>query len=419
MKNGGARFLLACRMILRAERRFSRPGWRAIDWVMSDEHIGITGYDSFHFVVENLERSRKFYEERFDFRVVARSSEALTERGGQEALVLGAGDVRVCVSTPVRQESKAARYLRRHPAGVMSLSFSVDDLDRTMAVLEKRGGTFLADPLEDKDESGGTYRSVEIATPLGDVAFRFVERRGYKRFAPGFSDVGAGHASNPKNAYGICQIDHVTSNGLTMQPIVAWYRDVLGMVPFWDISFHTQDVAEQRASGSGLRSIVMWDPKSKVKFATNEPLRPYFRESQIAKFVDDNAGPGVQHVAFAVDNIVWSVEELKRRGVEFMETPKAYYAALPERLAKLGITNVKEQIDELERLQILVDGAHDKYMLQIFLREAAALYDEAKAGPFFYEVIQRCGDEGFGFGNFRALFESIERFQRTAVSQAS
>ena len=158
----------------------------------------------------------------------------------------------------------------------------------------------------------------------------------------------------------------------------------------------------------------MWDPKSGVKFATNEPLRPHFRDSQIAKFVDDNQGPGVQHVAFAVDNILYSVEELKRRGVDFMETPKAYYLALPERLAKLGITNVKEEIEELERLQILVDGAQDKYMLQIFLREAAQLHDDVRAGPFFYEVIQRCGDEGFGYGNFRALFESIERFQKTA-----
>ncbi|HVH44833.1 MAG TPA: VOC family protein [Labilithrix sp.] len=385
---------------------------------MSGEHIGITGYDSFHFAVENLERSRRFYVERFGFREVARAGDDLVSRGGQQSIVLGAGDVRVCISTPLRQQSKAARYLKKHPAGVMSFSFRVNDLDATMAFLEKRGGTFLADPLEDTDEAGGTYRAVEIATPLGDVAFRFIERQGYKRFAPGFTDVNEGHSSNPVNVFGIRQVDHVTSNGLTMQPIIAWYRDVLGMEPFWDISFHTQDVAKQRASGSGLRSIVMWDPKSGVKFATNEPLRPHFRDSQIAKFIDDNGGPGVQHVAFAVDNIIWSVEELKRRGVEFMETPHAYYLALPERLAALGITNVKEEIAELERLQILVDGAHEKYMLQIFLREAAAMYDEVRAGPFFYEVIQRCGDEGFGYGNFRALFESIERFQKSAAKSS-
>ncbi len=385
---------------------------------MSSEHIGILSYDSFHFVVENLERSRAFYTDNFDFKEVARASDELVARSGQQSVVFGAGDVRVCVSTPLQQQSKAARYLQRHPAGVMSLAFRVKNLDDTIAFLEQRGGTFLADPYEDKD-AGGSYRSVEIATPLGDVAFRFVERANYTRFAPGFIDSGVGNAGSPKNVYGIQRIDHVTANGLTMQPIVAWYRDVLGMEPFWDISFHTKDVATKAPTpkaGSGLRSIVMHDPKSHVKFATNEPLRPNFRESQITKFVDDNGAAGIQHIAFAVDNIVWSIEELKRRGVEFMDTPKAYYQGLPERLEKLGITNVKEELAELERLQILVDGAEDKYMLQIFLREAKSLHDDVRAGPFFYEVIQRCGDEGFGYGNFRALFESIERFQKATPS---
>ena len=275
------------------------------------EHSGIIGYDSFHFVVENLDRSRTFYTERLDFKEVARSSDDLVKRGGQQSIVLGAGDVRVCVSTALSQSSKAARYLKKHPAGVMSLSFRVQDLDKTIAFLEPRGGTLLADPLEHKDERGGRYRSIEIATPLGDVAFRFVERTDYHAFAPGFTDVGAGHASRPENMFGITQVDHVTSNGLTMQPIIAFYRDVLGFQPFWDISFHTKDVAQERASGSGLKSIVMWDPESGVKFATNEPLR-----------------------------------------------------------------------------------------------------------PFFYEIIQRAGDPGFGYGNFRALFESIERAQKTEQAKA-
>ncbi len=390
------------------------------------EHIGIVGYDSFHFVVENLERSRKFYLENFDFKEVARAGDELVGRSGQQSVVFGAGDVRVCVSTPLRESSKAARYLKRHPAGVMSLSFQVKSLDETIAFLDKRGGTFLADPLEVKDE-GGIYRSVEIATPLGDVAFRFVERTGFAKFAPGFIDSGVGNAGQPKNIFGIKRIDHVTANGLTMQPIIAWYRDVLGFEPFWDISFHTKDVTggarkqpqAKDDKGSGLRSIVMHDPISHVKFATNEPLRPNFRDSQITKFVDDNGAAGIQHIAMAVDNIVWSIEELKRRGVDFMDTPKAYYQALPERLANLGITNVAQELAELERLQILVDGAQDKYMLQIFLREAKALHSDERAGPFFYEVIQRCGDEGFGYGNFRALFESIERFQKTGSGAAA
>jgi len=386
-----------------------------------ENSIGILGYDSFHFVVENLERSRQFYTRRFGFKEVAKASADLTERSGQQSVVFGAGDVRVCVSTPLSQKSKASRYLRRHPDGVMSLAFRVENLDHTMAFLDKRGGTFLSDPIDETDDKGGRYRSFEIATPLGDVAFRFVERTTYEGFAPGFVDSGVGNAGRPDNDFGIAAIDHITSNGLTMQPIVAWYKEVLGFEPFWEISFHTLDVAkaaQARSSGSGLRSIVMWDPESGVKFATNEPLRPFFRDSQISKFVEDNWGNGIQHIAFAVPNILSTVEEMQHREVEFMKTHPAYFKDLPARLAALRLTNVKEDLKELERLQVLVDGADDKYMLQIFLREAAALYDESRAGPFFYEIIQRAGDPGFGYGNFRALFESIERAQ-TAVTSAT
>ncbi|MGH7293390.1 MAG: VOC family protein, partial [Polyangiaceae bacterium] len=177
---------------------------------MSADHIGILGYDSLHFVVENLERSRGFYTEKFDFKEVARAGEELTSRSGQQSVVFGAGDVRVCVSTPLGQSSKAARFLKRHPAGVMSLSFRVKNLDETMAFLEARGGTFLSDPVEDKDSRGGSYRAVEIATPLGDVAFRFIERNDYRAFAPGFVDSGMGadlDRRKPDNVYGIQVVD--------------------------------------------------------------------------------------------------------------------------------------------------------------------------------------------------------------------
>ena len=379
---------------------------------MPDAHIGYTGFDCLHFVVEDLERSRRFYRDKFDFTEVARAGDDLATRSGQQSVVFAAGDVRVCVSTPRAARSKASRYLRRHPAGIMSVGLRVRSLDDAIAFLEGRGATFLDDPLDEVDERGGRYRSVEVATPLGDLAFRFVERRGYEAFAPGFTDLGPGNTARPENAFGIHAIDHLTCNGLTMQPIVAWYRDVLGLVPFWEVRFHTDAAL---APGSGLKSVVMWDPNSGVKFATNEPLRPHFRDSQVYKFVDDNGGAGVQHVAFEVRDIVATVAELGRRGVEFMDTPAAYYRDLPRRLEALGIRNVGEPLDLLEKHKILLDGSHDRYMLQIFLRDAKALYSDERAGPFFYEIIQRCGDEGFGYGNFRALFESIERHQRVGA----
>lgn len=377
---------------------------------MAKKNLGIIGYDSFHYVVENIERSHTFYTDKLDFKLIGRSSAALAQARGQESRVYSAGDIRICVSTPLKQDSDAARYLRRHPAGIMSLSFRVEDLDFAMKTLEERGATVLADPVEETDASGGRYRFFDIATPLGDVFFRFIERTDFKAFAPGFEEVA--DDGKPSNRYGFQIVDHATSNFLTMAPGILWMREVLGMTQFWDIEFHTQDVQGKRDEGSGLKSIVMWDEESGVKFANNEPLRPHFRQSQITKFFYDNMGAGIQHIAFTVPEIIPTIDDLKKRGVGFLHTPGAYFRAMPERLKEIKITNVKEDLKELERLEILVDGANDKYMLQIFLREAASLYDDERAGPFFYEIIQRCGDQGFGYGNFRALFESIEREQQ-------
>jgi 4-hydroxyphenylpyruvate dioxygenase len=150
-----------------------------------------------------------------------------------------------------------------------------------------------------------------------------------------------------------------------------------------------------------------------VKFANNEPWRPAFKSSQINVFNEDHRGDGIQHAALTVRDILAAVEEMRRRGVEFMPTPGAYYDALPERLRTSGIGRIDEDVEVLRRLQILVDGAGPgSYLLQIFLRDSAGLYHEPEAGPFFYEIIQRKGDQGFGAGNFRALFESIEREQQ-------
>ena len=383
---------------------------------MARENFGLIGYDSYHFAVTDLERSRRFYTEKFGFVEVARSSQELVDKTGQQSIVFGAGMVRVVVSAPVaghakEHECKAARYLKRHPAGVMSLSFRVQDLDKAWSILESRGATMLTDVTEDRDGSG-VYRQFEIATPLGDVNFRYIERAGdYPRFAPMFDTLDS--TPQPKNVFGIDCIDHVTNNVLTLSPLILWYREVLGMEHFWDIEFHTLDATKnkQQKSGSGLKSIVMRDPECGVKFANNEPMRPFFRDSQINVFVDDNNGPGVQHIAFNVKQIIPTVDEMRRRGVDFLSTPGSYYDALPARLSRLAITNVQEALDDLRSRAILLDGRDDKYMLQIFLRDAGQTYHDPKAGPFFYEIIQRAGDPGFGGGNFRALFEAIERDQ--------
>ncbi len=372
---------------------------------------GLIGYDSFHFIVSDLPRSRRFYTEALGFTEVARASTAKVEKGGEEAFVFGAGQIRVLVSSPVRRDSRAARFLRIHPDGISSLAFRVKDIEAAWTFLEKRGATFLSDV--QTDEAGaGRFRTFNIATPLDDVTFRFIERLGdYPLFAPDFQTVGAGDpaAASP----GFATIDHVTSNAYTMLPVVNWYRDVLGFTHYWDVEFHTADVtAGRKLTGSGLRSIVMADPESGIKLATNEPMRPFWRESQINRFCEDHHGAGVQHVAFILKEIIPAVETLRSRGIRFLTAPSTYYDRLPARLQANRISRLNEPIEALRRNHILVDGKDEKYMLQIFMQDASALYGDQKAGPFFYEIIQREGDKGFGYGNFRALFESIEAFQK-------
>jgi 4-hydroxyphenylpyruvate dioxygenase len=205
----------------------------------------------------------------------------------------------------------------------------------------------------------------------------------------------------------------VTSNFETMAPALLWMEHVLGFERFWEIAFHTDDVTRHvDEHGSGLRSVVMWDPRSGVKFANNEPYRPNFTTSQINVFHEEHRGDGVQHVALGVKDIVAAVRGLRARGIAFMPTPAAYYERLPARLASLGVDALEESTEDLRSLEILVDSdGPGRYLLQIFLKDSAATHASAEAGPFFYEIIQRRGDEGFGAGNFRALFESIERQQ--------
>lgn len=373
------------------------------------EPLGITGIESIHYYVHDLERMRAFLTERLDFAEVGRSSDEMEARGGQRSVVFEAGEIRLVVSQPLRDGVRAARWLRRHPEGVGAIVFTVEDAAKAYRLLDERGGTFIT-AVEASEEGGGTLKTFNITTPFGDTTFRFMERTGTDAVFPGFVRYAA--PKGGKNRHGLHRIDHVTSNFQTMRPMLLWMEQVMGFEVYWDVEFHTTDIAENADSGSGLKSVVVWDPGSGVKFANNEPKRPFFKKSQINLFGEDHRGDGVQHIALTVADIVTSVRELRGDGVEFMPTPGTYYDALPDRLVALGVDAIDEDIDILRELQILVDGDdHHKYLLQIFLKEQAGLFGDAKAGPFFIEIIQRKGDNGFGAGNFRALFESIERAQ--------
>jgi 4-hydroxyphenylpyruvate dioxygenase len=375
----------------------------------------LTGLYGVHYYVHDLERSRRFYVSAMDLAEIGGSGEELEQRGKQRSAIFAAGDCTIVCSTPLGEGGRAARYLAKHPDGVGTVVFECQNLPGWFQRLERAGATPIADIEQQRDE-GGTLSTFSITTPFGDTTFRFFERQGYRGIFPGMHRFEQPRGGN--NAFGFEHIDHITSNFQTMAPAILWLERVLGFERFWDIEFHTQDVATQRFDdGSGLRSIVMRDPLTGIKFANNEPYRPFFKHSQINLFNEDHRGDGVQHIALSTPDILQTVRGLRERGVEFMPTPKSYYEALPRRLGDLGIGQIDESIEQLAELGILLDGAgKGRYLLQIFLKDSAGLYQDRGAGPFFFELIQRKGDRGFGAGNFRALFESIEREQTTGRS---
>ncbi len=376
------------------------------------ESLGITGVETVHYYVSDLERSRRFYTERMDFAEIGKSGSELEAKGEQTSAVFRAGDVAVLCSQPQGENGRAANFLRRHPDGIGSVVFSVKDVKRAFKLLENRGGTPTSE-IQHHEDDGGTLDFFSIMTPFGDTTFRFVERNGYSKLFPGMEVYDSPRGGS--NVYGVSHIDHITSNFNTMKPALLWMEHVLGLQQYWDVAFLTTDVDPQLDHVSGLRSIVMFDPDSGIKFANNEPWRPFFRRSQIYLFNEDHRGDGIQHIALVVPDVIETVRGLRDRGVDFMPTPGAYYDMLPKRIEQLGIGSIDEDLAVLRELEILVDGeAPGKYMLQIFLKDSAATHDDPNAGPFFYEIIQRKGDKGFGAGNFRALFESIEREQSEA-----
>ena len=374
------------------------------------ESLGIKKIESLLYYVTDLERVRRFLVDQLDFAEIGASSKELELEGRQKSAVFVAGTVTLVICQPVGDGGRAWRWLRKHPEGVGTIVFQVDDIEKTFKLLEERGGTPIQDIQRFSDE-GGSLAMFSITTPFGDTTFRFVERKGFRALFPGMQlhqkPIGGG------NRHGFKAVDHITTNFQTMAPALLWMEHVLGFERFWTVQFHTSDVSKSVEEGSGLKSVVMVDPHSPVKFANNEPMRPFFKDSQINIFAEDHRGDGVQHAALTVGDIISTVRSLRGGGVEFMPTPGAYYDMMPERLKEIGVGSIDENIETLRELEILVDGeAERKYLLQIFLKESAAILGDRNAGPFFFEIIQRKGSNGFGAGNFRALFESIERQQR-------
>ena len=324
-----------------------------------------------------------------------------------------AGGALFVIHQPVGEGGRASRYLRKHPEGVGTVVFDVEDIDRAFALLDERGGTFITDIQRFTDDDGGTLAMFSITTPFGDTTFRFIERRGYRGLFPGFVATPAPAAGG--NRFGFERIDHLTSNFQTMKPALLWMQHVLGLEQLWEIAFHTNDVATGTAAGASTaracKSVVMWDPVSGVKFANNEPFRPVLQG--IADQHLRRGQPGRRRPALGAGG-----DRHRRRGARAARARRRVHGDAGDLLRRAAGAARAHRRRSDRREHRRAARAGDPRRRQREGRVPAADLPEggggprrttARPGPFFFEIIQRKGDQGFGAGNFRALFEAIER----------
>jgi 4-hydroxyphenylpyruvate dioxygenase len=356
---------------------------------MQRDTLPIEAIDHLHFVVGNARQAAYFYRTAFGFDVTAYAG---PETGQREvaSYLLQQGDIRLALSTPLTSAHPYARFLRQHGDGVKDIALRVPDTAAAFEAAAARGAARVAWPQRQQDEAGAAV----LATIglYGDATHTFVERRDYHGpFLPGYEPLRqAGRSS------GLRAIDHVVANVELgqMNHWVEFYRQVLGFELF--TSFDDKDISTEY---SALMSKVMADGAGRIKLPINEPA-PGKRRSQIDEFLEFYEGPGVQHIALATDDIIATVSDLQQRGIEFLPAPDDYYRALPDRVGPID-----EDLATLRRLGVLVDRDDEGYLLQIFTRPVE------DRPTLFYEIIQRKGAKGFGKGNFKALFEAIEREQ--------
>lgn len=362
----------------------------------AQDFLPILGTDYVEFYVGNAKQSAHYYKTAFGFQSHAYSG---LETGDKEKVsyVLKQDKIRLVLTTALNSNSTIGEHVRKHGDGVKVIALWVEDARKAFEETTKRGAKAFMQPTIEKDENGEVVRS-GIYT-YGDTVHLFVERKNYKGlFLPGFVEWKSEY--NP-SSIGLKYIDHMVGNvgWGEMNTWVKWYETVMGFENF--LSFDDKQIHTEY---SALMSKVMSNGNGRIKFPINEPAKGKKR-SQIEEYLDFYEGPGCQHIAVATDNIIHTVSELKARGVEFLPPPpQAYYDDIPRRLGK-HMEMMKEDIKELQKLSILVDADEEGYLLQIFTKPVE------DRPTLFYEIIQRMGARGFGAGNFKALFESIEREQ--------
>ena len=362
----------------------------------AQDFLPLLGTDYVEFYVGNAKQSAHFYKTAFGFQSLAYKG---LETGSKDSVsyVLVQGKIRLILTTPLNSKSPINDHIVKHGDGVKVVALWVDDARKAYEETTARGAKSYLEPIVEKDEHGEVVRA-GIYT-YGETVHMFIERKNYNgAFLPGFRAWKSDYNPEP---VGLKFIDHMVGNvgWNQMNTWVKWYEDVMGFENF--LSF---DDSQIHTEYSALMSKVMSNGNGRIKFPINEPAKAA-KKSQIEEYLDFYEDSGVQHIAVATDDIIKTVAQLKARGVEFLPPPpQAYYDGIPERLGEHR-EMMKEDIKELQKLSILVDADEEGYLLQIFTKPVE------DRPTLFFEVIQRMGARGFGAGNFKALFESIEREQ--------
>ena len=351
----------------------------------------INGTDFVEFYVGNARQVSHFYRTAFGFELVAYRGPETGVRD-RASYLLVQDKLRFVFTTPLGGTGEIAEHVMKHGDGVKDIAFWVDDARDAYAKAMERGAQSAYEPRVLKDEHGEVV--VAGMRTYGDTIHSIVERRGYRGlFLPGFVQVASPYKPSPT---GLKYVDHCVGNVELgkMNEWVDFYSRVLGFHNL--LTFDDKDISTEY---SALMSKVMSNGNGRIKFPINEPAVGK-KKSQIEEYLDFYGGPGVQHIAIATDDIITTVRTLVSRGIEFLRTPTTYYDDLLDRVGKID-----EDLEPLKELGILVDRDDEGYLLQIFTRPVQ------DRPTLFYEIIQRKGAKSFGKGNFRALFESIEREQ--------
>jgi 4-hydroxyphenylpyruvate dioxygenase len=355
-----------------------------------NDFFAIQGFDHLEFYVGNAKQAAVFYEKGFNFTNVAYRG---LDTGSREvaSYVMQQGDIRFVLSSALDPEHPIARSAAKHGDNVGVIAFAVPDVDRAYQETTSRGALGTIPPTEESDEHG-TFRYAAIYS-YGNTLIKFVDRQNYRgAFAPGYIP----KSMDDCKGAGLLRIDHVVGNVEkgAMDRWVKFFADTMG----FSLLIHFDDEAIS-TEYSALMSKVMQNGTGTIKLPINEPAEGK-RRSQIEEYLEYNQGAGVQHIACATENIIETVTRLRASGVEFLRVPKTYYKDLASRVGRID-----ESIEQLAELGILVDRDQEGYLLQIFTQPVQ------DRPTLFFEVIERHGSRGFGEGNFKSLFEAIEREQ--------